>query len=56
MQALLSDLTLVFAQIIDWAGDVLTLIINTPVLLLVVVGFTVSGFVLGWVSRLFRAS
>lgn len=56
MTALLTDIGIVFSNVIDWAGDILTLIVDTPLLLLLVAGFAVTGFVLGWVSRLFRTN
>lgn len=56
MAGLLENLGVVFTNVIDWAGDVLALIVDTPLLLLMVAGFAVTGFVVGWVGRLFRTN
>lgn len=56
MDALLTQLGAVFSKVVAWAGEILALIMKEPLLLLMVAGFAVTGFVLGWVSRLFRTN
>jgi len=56
MESLLTDIGVVFTKTIGWAGQILNLIVDTPLLLLMVAGFAVTGFVLGWVARLFRTN
>lgn len=56
MEAILSNIGLVFTQVIAWAGDVLELIATEPILLLMCVALVIVGFVVGWVSRLFRTN
>ena len=56
MEALLTQLGTVFTKVVGWAGEILALIMDEPLLLLMVAGFAVTGFVLGWVSRLFRTN
>lgn len=56
MEALLTSIGQFFTWIVDQAGAVLTMILENPVLILFVVGFSVVGFVLGWVARLFRTN
>lgn len=56
MVELLNELGDVFSSVVDWSGDILSLIMNNPLLLLMVAGFAVTGFVLGWVARLFRTN
>lgn len=56
MATILADIGTFFTQIVTWAGQILTLIVGNPLLLLFVAGFLVVGFVLGWVSRLFKTN
>ncbi len=56
MSTILTSIGTFFTQVITWAGEVLSLIVGNPLLLLFVAGFLVTGFVLGWVTRLFRTN
>lgn len=56
MTSLLSDLGLIVEWVVLRASDVLTMITQKPVLLLICVGLLIVGFVVGWVSRLFRVN
>lgn len=56
MEQLLTSLTSIFSSVVTWAGEVLALITTNPILLLICVGLLIVGFVVGWVSRLFRVN
>lgn len=56
MSGLVTNIGLFFTWLITQAGSVITLITENSILLIIVAGFAISGFVLGWVSRLFRAN
>lgn len=56
MASILTDIGAFFTQVVTWAGNILSLIVSNPLLLLFVAGFLVVGFVLGWVSRLFKTN
>lgn len=54
MSALLTEIGTFFTQSVTWLGDLLDVIIGNPLLLLMVAGFTVVGFVVGITSRLLK--
>lgn len=45
-----------FVQVFNWSKTILTLIADNPLLLILVVGVPVCGFVIGWLSRLIRVN
>lgn len=55
MSELLTELGLVVTQMISWVGDVATIIVDTPLLLLVS-GIMVLGAAIGVFSRLLSRS
>ena len=54
MSALLTEIGTFFTQSIGWLGDLIDVIVGNPLLLLMVAGFTVVGFVVGITSRLLK--
>lgn len=56
MATILTSIGAVFTQVVTWAGEVLGLIASNPILLLLCVALVIVGFVVGWVSRLFRTN
>lgn len=56
MSTILTAIGTFFTQVVTWAGQVVSMIVSNPLLLLFVAGFLVVGFVLGWVKRLFRTN
>lgn len=56
MATILEGIGVFFTQVVTWGGQIISMIVSNPLLLLFVAGFLVVGFVLGWVSRLFRTN
>ena len=54
MSELLTSLGSFFTQSITWAGDILDVVVDTPALLIMVIGMPVVGFAVGLLGRLFR--
>lgn len=54
MEAFLSSLTTFFSQALNWMGDVLDVVVQSPVLLVVVIAMPVTGFAVGLLRRLIR--
>ena len=54
MSALLEQIGIIFTQTTSWLGDLIDVIVGNPLLLLMVAGFTVVGFVVGITSRLLK--
>lgn len=56
MATLLESIGVFFTWLISCVGEVITFIMGNPILIIFIAGFVVSGFVLGWVFRLFRSN
>lgn len=52
MSSILTEIGTFFSQAIEWLGDVLSVIVSNPVLLILVVAMPVCGFAVGLLRRL----
>lgn len=51
----LTDIGSFFSQVVTWCGDILDLIISNPLLMVMVAGMAIAGYVISYVTRLIRA-
>lgn len=54
MTTLLTGIGSFFTQAVEWLGDVLTVIIGNPALLILVIAMPVIGFSVGLLNRLIK--
>lgn len=54
MSAFLTDIGTFFTQAVDWLGQILTTVTDSPALLVLVIAMPVCGFAVGLLSRLIR--
>lgn len=54
MTTLLTGIGSFFSQSVEWLGDVLTVIIGNPALLILVIAMPVIGFSVGLLNRLIK--
>lgn len=54
MTSFLTDVGTFFTKSIAWLGEVLTVIVNNPALLVMVLAMPICGFAVGLLSRLVR--
>lgn len=54
MAEFLTSIGTFFTQSITWMGDVLTVVTDTPALLVLVIAMPVCGFAVGLLGRLIR--
>lgn len=54
MTTLLTSIGEFFEKAIEWMGEILTVVMGNPALLVMVIGFSVVGFVFGILGRLIR--
>lgn len=54
MDALLTSIGAFFTQSVAWLGDVLTVVVENPALLILVIAMPVAGYAVGLLNRLIR--
>lgn len=54
MTAILEGVGAFFSEAITWLGDVCSTIVSEPLLLIMVLGVTLTGFAVGLTRRLFK--
>lgn len=54
MSAFLGNIGTFFTQAITWMGEVLTVVVDNPALLVLVIAMPVCGFAVGLLNRLIR--
>lgn len=51
---ILQGIGTVFTQIVEWVGDIITLITGQPLLMLMVVALPICGVAIGYLKRLIQ--
>lgn len=54
LTAVLGNLTAIFTEMLEWVGQMYTFIIDKPLLLVMIVGFFLTGGVVGLFNRIMR--
>lgn len=54
MSAFLTEVGTFFTQSLEWTGSILGTVIESPALMVMVVGMPIVGFAYGLLGRLFR--
>lgn len=54
MATFLENVGLFFTQSLEWTGSILDTVVESPALLVMVVGMPIVGFAYGLLGRLFR--